>query len=306
MANDFLDLAEVVKFRDTDQRVGVLNDILDATPVLAAMAAKPVAGYQNIYLKRTTEPVTGFRAENDGREVDHTGYTKVTEALGILDATSRIDVAVAKSDPMGWQHAVSMEAMSHLRSAFKNFEDQLLNNTDGTNGFTGFAGFDGLNAVADAMVYNAGGVTGTDQSSVWLIKTGIRDCILTVGNDGMIDMEPTTIQQVAGTTGFYDAYITPAVGWVGVQAGSAYSVGRIANLDDTATLTDDIISNGLSLFPANERPDLIVMSKRELKYLQQSRTATNVTGAPAPFPSEAFGIPIVVSDQVSITEAVLA
>lgn len=306
MANDYLDLAEVVKIRDTDARVGVLNDILDGTPVLANMAAKPISGYQNIYLKRTGEPVTGFRAENNGREVDHTNYTKVTEALGILDATSQIDVAVAKSDPLGWQHAVTMEAMSHLRSAFKSYEDQLLNNTDGTNGFTGFAGFTTLDAVADGMVYNAGGVTGTDQSSVWAIKTGLRDCILTVGNDGMIEMGETTIQRVAGATGFYDAYVTPAVAWVGVQAGTAYSVGRIANLDGTATLTDDMISELLSLFPANDRPDLLVMSKRSHKQLQQARTATNPTGAPAPFPSEAFGVRIVISDQVSDTEAVLS
>lgn len=306
MANDYLDLAEVVKIRDTDQSMGVINTILDDTPVLRAMAAKPVAGYQNIYLRRTGAPVTGFRAENDGREVDHTNYTKITEALGILDFTSTIDIAVAKSDPLGWQHAVSMEAMSHLRSAMQIVEDQLLNNTDSSNGFVGFAGLDTVNAVADEMVVNAGGTTGTDQSSVWAIKTGPQNVMLTVGQGGVFDVEETTIQQRAGSTGFYDAYITPGVGWVGVQVANTRSVGRLVNLDDTTTLTDDMLSDLISVFPANDRPDLFVMAKRDHKHLQQSRTATNPTGAPAPFPSEAFGIPIIVSDNVATNEAVIS
>jgi hypothetical protein len=37
--------------------------------------------------------------------------------------------------------------------------------------------------------------------------------------------------------------------------------------------------------------------------LQASRTATNPTGAPAPFPENAFGIPIVVTDALPIDEA---
>jgi hypothetical protein len=45
------------------------------------------------------------------------------------------------------------------------------------------------------------------------------------------------------------------------------------------------------------------MNRRSLRQLQQSRTATNSTGAPAPFPTEAFGVPIVVTDALLSTEA---
>jgi hypothetical protein len=41
---------------------------------------------------------------------------------------------------------------------------------------------------------------------------------------------------------------------------------------------------------------MIVMNRTALAELRDSRTATNPSGAPAPFPTEAFGIPIVVTD----------
>jgi len=40
--------------------------------------------------------------------------------------------------------------------------------------------------------------------------------------------------------------------------------------------------------------------------LRNSRTATNATGTGAPFPTEVEGIPIVVSDAVTSTEAIVA
>jgi hypothetical protein len=47
---------------------------------------------------------------------------------------------------------------------------------------------------------------------------------------------------------------------------------------------------------------MIAMNRVALKELQQSRTATNPTGAPAPFPAEAFGVPIVTTDALGSAE----
>jgi hypothetical protein len=49
----------------------------------------------------------------------------------------------------------------------------------------------------------------------------------------------------------------------------------------------------------------LVMNRRSLQQLQASRTATNPTGSPAPFPQSAFNLPIVVSDAVTNSESVL-
>ena len=71
-------------------------------------------------------------------------------------------------------------------------------------------------------------------------------------------------------------------------------------------MTDALLAQLIEKFPAGRGPNYLVMNRRSLRQLQASRTATNPTGAPAPFPSEAFGIPIVVTDAISSTEALLS
>ncbi len=79
----------------------------------------------------------------------------------------------------------------------------------------------------------------------------------------------------------------------------------VANLTEGSgkVLTYDLIADLLSQFPSGRQPSILCMSRRSLKQLQVSRTATNATGAPAPFPTEAFGVPIIVTDALTNTEA---
>jgi hypothetical protein len=46
------------------------------------------------------------------------------------------------------------------------------------------------------------------------------------------------------------------------------------------------------------------MNRRSLSQLRKSRTATNATGTPAPIPREVEGIPIIVTEALSSTEAI--
>jgi len=59
------------------------------------------------------------------------------------------------------------------------------------------------------------------------------------------------------------------------------------------------------LFPVDQKPNMIVMGRAQQHRLQTSRTATNPTGFPAPFPQEAFGIPIVVSEALAQNETAI-
>jgi hypothetical protein len=87
--------------------------------------------------------------------------------------------------------------------------------------------------------------------------------------------------------------------------GSVNSICRIKKLtaDSGNGLTDDLIAQALEKFPAGVRPDVMFMSKRSRRQLQNSRTAVNATGAPAPFPVESHGVPIVVTSALSNVEA---
>ena len=77
---------------------------------------------------------------------------------------------------------------------------------------------------------------------------------------------------------------------------------------DLVITDDDAIGDAAALFPDGYTPNAIFMGKAALNVLRKSRTATNPTGAPAPFPKEIQGIagnmiPIYVTGGISNTEA---
>lgn len=287
-----------------------INDILNAAPFVARMPWVPSSnGTSHKYTRHTSDPTVAFRAANAGRELSKSGDTVVTANLGILDWSFRVDKAVADAWRDGGAPAfLAREARRHIRAALAKIENQVFYGTDATNGFVGFLTSAGLDALADGMVVNAGGTTASTASSVYLVKLGAD-----VGVAGVykgegpppFEIPEFTVIDVAATNSHYPAYFSPACSWFGLQLGGSYSVSRICNLtaDNGKGLTDDLIAEAISRHPVDQVPDVIVMNRRSLKQLQQSRTATNATGAPAPFPSEAFGIPILVTDQLSSTEA---
>ena len=153
------------------------------------------------------------------------------------------------------------------------------------------------------MVVDAGGAAAL--SSVYLVRSvdAMTDCTLITGNDGNISVGASYEQMMAGSsTGMFNAYVTPVQAYLGLQIGSIYSIGRIANIAVANPLTDDLIADALAKFPAARPATHLVMDRRSLQQLQASRTATNPTGAPAPFPSSAFNVEIVVTDAITNAE----
>lgn len=313
MANVYTSLADLVKINDMNLADLDVSDLLQDAPLFAALAADVASnGTEHKYLKETGAPVVGFRAANDGRENKASADTLVTITLKILDASFAVDKALADAYHKGVEAYIAREGLRHLKAAFAAAEAQLISGTGSdANGFVGLCDAATINAHTDAMVYDATGSTADTGSSVIAIRTNDdgNDCTLITGNDGNIVMGDSVVTRLTGSaTGFYPGYFTPISGWLGLQIGSAYSVGRICNLTAQAgkTLTDDMISELLALFPASRQPNLLVMSRRSRKQLQQSRTATNATGAPAPIPIEAFGVPIIATDGMPNTQAILA
>lgn len=311
MADTFQTLAHLVKINDQNLADIDLSDILDDAPLMRALAADVASnGTDHKYVKETTAPVVGFRAANTGRENKRSDDTLVTINLKILDASFAVDKALAVSYRRGAEAYVAREARRHLKAAFFKAEQQFINGTDSdADGFNGLADALGL---ANAMTYDATGSTADTGSSVYLVRTNADgvDCTAITGNDGMIDMGDTIEQAIEdrANDGRFTGLYTGIEGWLGLQVGSAYSVGRICNLTAQAGkgLTDDVIYEALSLFPASRQPNLLVMNRRSLKQLRESRTATNQTGAPAPRPMDVDGIPVVVTDAILSTEAILA
>jgi hypothetical protein len=305
MADAFLTTSEVAKFNDSDLDIGILSEVLNDAPVLAAIAAKSIAGVTYNYLKETAAPNVGFRSENAGRENSVGQYTKVAVDLKILDASYYLDIAVAEADERGASAALATQAVSHLRSAMFHAEKEIING-DQTGGFGGFA--DQISALSNSMCVNAGGSTADTGSSVYAVVSSPAEVSVVWGQSGEINVGDTVVQKHDATTGSYPVYYTPISAYCGLQVGTDYSLGAIRNIteDSSAKLTDDMIADLLSKFPAGKRPSMLVMNRRSLAQLRDSRVASHPTGAPVPFPSDSFGVPIVVSDAVGSAEALIS
>lgn len=310
MANVYTSLADLVKINDMNLADLDISDLLQDAPLLAALAADVASnGTEHKYLKETGAPVVGFRAANDGRENKASADTLVTITLKILDASFAVDKALADGYRKGAAAYLAREGKRHLKAAFAAAELQLVNGVSAdAAGFVGMLAAATIDAVADAMVVNAAGDTANACTTVLALRTSDdgNDVTVITGNDGEITLGDSVVTRLEGATGFYPGYFTPASGWMGLQIGSAYSIGRIANLDFDHMLDDDMISDLLSKFPAGREPNLLVMNRTARKQLQQSRTATNSTGAPAPFPTESFGVSIVTTEAILNTIPVLA
>jgi len=311
MANDYLTVAdyaaEALEVEQTD-----ISDLKNDAPLVARLPIEDTSTGTSVhkFKKYTAAPVVGFRAESDGREYDHSESTVVTVTCKILDFSWDVDVATANAHPRGREQGVATEGLRHLNAALFHLEKQLFYGT-GTGGdsagFSGFMNSTELDALADEMVVSGGGTTATTQTSAYGLRVGTNDVKIVTPMATGIELGETVVIQKAGATGFYPAYFTPASIFIGLQMGSVYSVGRIANLhasDSNAQLDDDKTASLRKLFPAGRKAQLLAVNGNALYDLQQSRTATNPTGTPAPFPETTHGMEIVETDALLSTEAV--
>jgi hypothetical protein len=301
-----------------------VSDLLKASPFVASLQMEPSSnGTTHKYVKETGAPVVGFRAPNAGRDMDSSDDTAVTVTLKNLDWSWLVDTAVANAWRRGKEAYIAREGARHLRSALVTFEKQVINGVVGASdsaaasgssaGFTGFRDASTVDALADTMVVNAGGTTADTASTCWAVRlapdgvTGVYK-----GDGNWLDlMETVIVNQIVnpGTDNkTFPAYFTGASAWLGLQVGSAYDIGRIANLtaDSGKGLTDALIYDLFSKFPVGFGPTHLLMSRRSMKQLRASRTATNANGTPAPWVSEVEGIPVIVTDAISDTEELVA
>lgn len=315
MADSFMTLADLVKLNDQNLSDIEVTDLLQAAPFLAALAAVVASnGTNHSYLKETGAPVVGFRAVNAGRFNTTDTDTKVEIALQILDASFTVDKALADAYAKGGAPAyLARRGMRALKAAFQGAEKQLFYGTgNDADGFVGMGEASTVDALADVdHVVNAGGTTVGGASSVWAIYTADDDsgvCVVT-GQDGQIEIgDSVVIKAQDGAGKSYPAYFTPISGWLGLQVGGIYDMARIVNLtaQDGHGLDDDLLSQLVELFPSDKQPKMLVMNRQSRGQLQRSRTATTATGATAPIPKDYDGIPIICTDQLSKTEALVA
>jgi len=312
MAN--LTILDVLRRNSADPEVGIIEESMALHPEITMGAAKQIAGTTYKTVVRTALPSVGFRSVNEGVATTRSTLAIRTADCFLVDCGVEVDKAMAQvgMDPL--EEILADELAAHAEAGARSLASQFYYGTLSTVGAASSAasatkGFPGLIDTYDStnMEISRGGASGA-YTSVWLVKFGPQYLRWIVGADGMLDVKDAyECRLTDGSSNPYDGLRKPMSFWVGLQnVNPRHSAVRIKLIDagtsPTAGLSDAYIAKALTLFKAGMRPDLILMTPNTLYQLQSSRTATNPTGAPAPFPDNAFGIPIVTTDAISEVE----
>lgn len=308
MADNYTNtLAGMLMLNDANMADIYPTNVLDDAPVMGKAFAIPASqgGTLHKYLRRKVAAGAGFRAIARGITNAAEQFEDITATCELLDGSFDRDVALALAYRGGIGAYLQKETGAALKSLFFGLEKAVFNLSVASS-------FKGLPYMSDywasdlAQVKDAGGSGG---KSVWLLRWADDGVAVVAGNDGRMNFVLPDSDQIVRLTDSdsrpYSAYRTTLLGYFGLQVGSTYDVARICNLDGTTghVLTDDLIYDAISRFPAGKQPNMIVMNRTALKELREGRTATTVTGQAAPFPVEVEGIPIVVTDALINTEA---
>lgn len=344
MANSLVSLLDVTKRKGNDQVVGLLEDTLTYAPELGAIMGRPINGTQYKTVHRTL-PTVAFRKANDGSDTVKSNYRQLLKECALIDGQIQLDKAVADAEASsspGPEATIEdlkyNEAQGVVMATYITVGAQMYYGTSSdANGFAGInAVTSSLNAAKNTnpVVIGAGGTTASVQSSAYLIWENLQGAHFIFGNNSGFNMMPEwRIQQVQGNNSKpMTAYVNNLQGWIGFAINHPLSVGRIGNINlatDNKPLTDALVAKALSYIPLQMRaeynanlngagpskfgPGLKLLMNPIVAYgLQASRTATTdraggVDGAQAfpKLPSESNGIPIILTDSIVNTEAVL-
>lgn len=302
-------LADLLELNDKNSDNNGASDEISVANFLRILPAIPSSlGPTHQWLKNDGAPVVGFRAANVGLVPTSGSQSLVTATLNILGGAVLADVALAKAFKAGPAGLMTRESARFLEAALYAYEKQIFNGTVGGSA-SGFLGLANAMPYRDSTnVYNVGGTTAGTASSVYVVRVGPSGLQAVAGGALEVGaMYEGVRTDPADITKVIPVYGTNVSAYVGLQNADSYSAVRICNItaDSGKTLTDDIISEALAMFPSDRPATHIIMNRRSLKQLKQSRTATSPTGQTAPTPQDSDSVPIVVVETITSTEALL-
>ena len=299
--------ADVLAYRNTEELIGLILETLQIYPEIANFFAVPIEQTTYKTLVETALPEVAFREDNVGRATQRPTWEVRNVECKFLDASWDVDVKVVNEFAWGIDKFLAEQTRSHIEAALSKIAIQTWYGiTADPTGFIGIASY--LNSLSIPTVIDAGGRTANGCTSVFAVSTGLQKVGYAWGREGKIfdgPVERVRINDPNDPAKVFHGWGQQINGHVGLQVGTPKCIGRIANIDATHPLTDDLLSKLIESFETGFRPDAFYMTRQSQGQLQRSRTPVNITGVPAPFPNEAFGYPIHVTDSLKMTEAVV-
>lgn len=314
-------LLDVAKLTGNDVAVGLIEENQTFAPEVMSFLSRVIPGTQYKTAVATTLPTTGFTAANQGIAPTRSTFDQRLTECFIFRGAVEIDLAVSRaSEGLGLPDLEMIEASRVTRSALVTLGGQIFNGTS-TAGFSGLKAFTPKTAASgtSAIVVDATGTTASTASSIYAVKFGLQDCHLVFGNGNTLQLGEFRDQQLTdGSGNKYGGRVADLTAHVGLQLGNTNCVGRILNItaDSGKTASDSLISQLIEKFPVGYTPDVLYMSRRSAGQLARSRSVTIFSqagvapNAARTTPNIASrvqdwdGIPIVLSDNIGITDAI--
>ena len=300
--------ADVLAYRNTEELIGLIRETLAIYPEINNFFAVPIEQTTYKTLVETALPTVEFRADNVGRETQKPTWEVRDVECKFLDASWDIDEKVVNEFAWGPAKFLQEQTRSHIEASLSKIAKQTWYGvTADASGFIGIASY--LNSLTIPTVINAGGTTDGACTSVYAVSTGLQRVGYAWGRNGKIDdgpVEMVRINDAVNPAKTYWGWAQKITGHVGLQVGTPKCIGRICNIDATKPLTDALLADLLASFETGFQPEAFYMTRQARAMLQKSRTPYNQQGVPAPFPNEAFGVPIYITDSLLNTEALVA
>lgn len=316
----YLTLLDLVK---TQPGAGTLAPLLDEVkrfaPEVDILPARQIDGVSYKLRQRSAVPSATFTGLNEGSDNVKSAYETRTIECFPLRIALQVDKALIQG---AVEDMLFEEAAAALRGAKLTLGSQVIYGrtrsvSDAAKGFPGLQELHGYwsgELGNDKLEVDATGSTDSTASSVYALALGPMGVQLLFGGGTALNLTPWREETATDGGGKpFDAYVAHLTAWVGLQCASRYAIGRVKKLtaDSGKGLTDKLVAKLIGTMPASMTPDVLLMSRRSLAQLQDSRTATTIYSGQktssgsevmAPLPDSSNGVRIVATDSIVNTE----
>lgn len=301
-------LKDIAALQNRDLVVGILDEVLSSHPEIATIPGRTITGTSYKIAIRKTRPFGGFRRANEGVDATAGTYDEKLVQAFIYENPIVVDKRVAEASEDGIASYQALRAEEHVSGALEKLANQFYYGTD-------TLGFPGLQTLVNETV-SATGSSANATSSAYLVYLGSRGVQFVFGQNSGLEVPDFTEQAVTLDGKLIPAYYSPMGLWIGLQMSHPKSAVRIANLTTQTGkgLTDALVAQALEKMPAefrNNRQNLRILANSQSVFqLHASRSSLNAVayqgGAVASYPTESLNIPIVETDSLIKTEAVVS
>ena len=322
-------LADVAKRLDPsgniDKIVEILNETNEVLDDMTFVEGNLPTGHRTTV--RTGIPTPTWRKLYGGVQPTKSETAQVTDNCGMLEAYAEVDKALAHLNGNTSSFRMSEDA-AHIEGLSQEVSDSLFYADENTEpeAFTGLAPRFNATSAANGDNIIAGGGSGSDNTSIWLVVWGPNTIhgIYPKGSVAglqMSDKGQVTIEDVDGSGGRMEAYRTHYRWDCGLSVRDWRYIVRIANIDvsnlaankggSSADLTD-LMVQALELIPSlgKGRPVFYVNRTVRSMLRRQIGNTTNVNLTLENFAGKqavAFdGVPVRRCDSLTLTEATIS